>query len=178
MREGYNNTLCNENHDAESRSAISELNVSDKGKAFIKEWEGFGATAYNDSEGYCSIGYGHLIARARCEDISLPEEFKNGITNSKTDELFESRLSNYIRGLKRTLSADLYQYEFDALISLLFNMGLMSNAPQLTLKLNQKNYEGAAYEFLDITNGGPPGLVTRRQKEYDLFLTGVYDFSR
>ncbi|EKK5414541.1 lysozyme [Enterobacter cloacae] len=54
----------------------------------------------------------------------------------------------------------------------------MSKAPQLTLKLNQKNYEGAAYEFLDITNGGAPGLVTRRQKEYDLFLTAVYDFSR
>lgn len=57
-------------------------------------------------------------------------------------------------------------------------MGLMSKAPQLTLKLNQKNYEGAAYEFLDITNGGAPGLVTRRQKEYDLFLTAVYDCSR
>lgn len=178
LREGYNNTFCNENHNAESRSAIIELTVSDKGKAFIKKWESFRSTAYNDSEGFCSIGYGHLIARARCEDISLPEEFRNGITNSKADELFEFRLSDYVRELKRTVSTDLYQYEFDALISLLFNMGRMSKAPQLTLKLNQANYEGAANEFLDITNGGVSGLVTRRQKEYDLFLTGVYDFSR
>nr|WP_276534326.1 lysozyme [Enterobacter hormaechei] len=148
------------------------------GKAFIKEWESFRSTAYNDSEGFCSIGYGHLIARARCEDISIPEEFRNGITNSKADELFESRLSNYIKELKASVSTDLYQYEFDALISLLFNMGRMSKAPQLTLKLNQANYEGAANEFLDITNGGVSGLVTRRQKERDLFLTGAYDFSR
>ncbi|MBW7730441.1 glycoside hydrolase family protein [Enterobacter hormaechei] len=178
LREGYNNTFCNENNDTESRSAISELTVSDMGKAFIKEWESFRSTAYNDSEGFCSIGYGHLIARARCEDISLPEEFRNGITNSKADELFESRLSNYIKELKASVSTDLYQYEFDALISLLFNMGRMSKAPQLTLKLNQANYEGAANEFLDITNGGVSGLVTRRQKERDLFLTGAYDFSR
>ncbi|ELD3314784.1 glycoside hydrolase family protein [Enterobacter hormaechei] len=178
LREGYNNTFCNENNDTESRSAISELTVSDMGKAFIKEWESFRSTAYNDSEGFCSIGYGHLIARARCEDISLPEEFRNGITNSKADELFESRLSNYIKELKASVSTDLYQYEFDALISLLFNMGRMSKAPQLTLKLNQANYEGAANEFLDITNGGVSGLVTRRQKERNLFLTGAYDFSR
>ncbi len=76
------------------------------------------------------------------------------------------------------MNADLYQYEFDALISLLFNMGRMSKAAQLTFKLNQGNYEGAANEFLDITNSGVSGLVTRRQKEHGLFLTGVYDFSR
>jgi len=178
LREGYNNTFCNENKDAESRSAISILNVSDKGKKFIKEWEGFRSTAYNDSEGFCSIGYGHLIERAKCENILLPEEFKNGITKSKADELFESRLSDYVRELKGAVNADLYQYEFDALISLLFNMGRMSKAPKLISKLNRGNYEGAANEFLDITNGGVSGLVTRRQKEHSLFLTGVYDFSR
>ncbi|WP_182035655.1 glycoside hydrolase family protein [Enterobacter bugandensis] len=178
LREGYNNTFSDKNPDSENRSAINDLNVSNKGKAFIKEWESFRSRAYNDSEGFCSIGYGHLIARAKCEDISLPEEFKNGITKSKGDELFDSRLLYYVKELKRTVRVDLYQYEFDALISLLFNMGSMSKAPQLSLKLNQENYEGTANEFLDITNGGVPGLITRRQKEHGLFLTGVYDSSR
>lgn len=56
------------------------------------------------------------------------------------------------------------------MISLLFNMGLMSKAPQLTLKLNQKNYEGAAYEFLDITNGGAPGLLLGVKRNMIYFL--------
>ncbi len=178
LREGYNNTFCNENQDAENRSAISELNVSDKGKPFIKEWENFRSTAYNDSEGVCSIGYGHLFERTKCENILLPEEFKNGITNSKADELSESRLSDYVRELKGAVNTDVYQCEFDALVSLLFNMGRMIKAPQLTFKLDQGNYEGAANQFLNITNGGVSGLVTRRQKEHCLFLTAVYDFSR
>lgn len=75
------------------------------------------------------------------------------------------------------MSSDLHQYEFDALISLLFNMGSMKKAPLLTSKLNQADYAGAVDEFSDITNGGVSGLVNRRQKERSLFLNGVYESS-
>lgn len=112
------------------------------------------STAYNDSEGFCTIGYGHLIARAKCENIDLPDEFINGITVTEADNLFESRIPIFVSELKNSVSSDLYQYEFDALVSLLFNMGSMSKAPLLTSKLNRKDYAGAADEFLDITNGG------------------------
>lgn len=177
LREGYRNTFDEGQSQSDDRIPISELNVSDKGKLFIKGWESFSSTAYNDSEGYCTIGYGHLIARAKCENIELPDEFKNGITVAEADDLFESRIPAFVSELKNSVSSDLYQYEFDALISLLFNMGSMSKAPLLTAKLNQKDYTGAADEFSDITNGGVSGLVKRRQKERSLFLQGVYDSS-
>ncbi|MGE6428876.1 glycoside hydrolase family protein, partial [Serratia sp. NPDC078593] len=177
LSEGYRNTFDEGYSQSDARMPISELNVSDKGKAFIKGWESFSSTAYNDSEGFCTIGYGHLIARAKCENIDLPDELKNGITVAEADDLFESRIPVFVSELKGSVSSDLYQYEFDALISLLFNMGSMRKAPLLTDKLNKKDYAGAADEFSDITNGGVSGLVKRRQKERSLFLQGVYDSS-
>ena len=177
LQEGYRNTFSDGMSDEGARIPINDLSVSNEGKLFIKGWESFRSKAYNDSEGFCTIGYGHLIAQASCENIVLSEEFANGITISKADELFESRLSVFVSELKKSVSVNLYQHEFDALISLLFNMGLMSKAPQLTAKLNNADYTGAATEFLDITNGGNAGLVTRRKKENNLFSKGVYDSS-
>ncbi len=182
LQEGYKNTFENGAKTAEndSRIDVNLLNVSDKGKAFIKEWEGFYADAYNDSEGYCTIGYGHLIEKKKCEDITLPEEFKNGITKQKANELFESRITNYVAGLKNSVTVKLHQYEFDALVSLLFNIGasgLDKKAPSLKKKLNNSDYKGAATEFLDITNGGTSGLVKRRKSENNLFLNNIYDAS-
>lgn len=72
----------------------------------------------------------------------------------------------------------LYQHEFDALVSLFFNVGNMGKLPKLKSKLNQDYYKGAADEFLDLTNGGSPGLIGRRKKEWDLFLSNIYDSSR
>nr|WP_249417541.1 glycoside hydrolase family protein [Citrobacter freundii] len=177
LTEGYHNTFDEEQTDVGERVSIEYLTVSNEGKTFIKEWEGCQLTAYNDSEGFCTIGYGHLIARTKCENITLPEEFEGEITKNKADELFDERVVSYVSELKRTVSVALYQYEFDALISLLFNMGSMSKAPMLNAKLNKRDYFGASNEFLDITNGGVAGLVKRRRQEQNIFLNNDYDSS-
>ncbi|MFP8576669.1 glycoside hydrolase family protein [Klebsiella pasteurii] len=176
LREGYENTFS-ENVKNGNRIDINQLQVSDEGKAFIKGWESFKSKPYNDSEGYCTIGYGHLIARRKCEDIVLSDEFKDGITCARADELFEERLPTYVNELKSSVTVNLYQSEFDALVSLLFNLGSLRKAPLLKSKLNSGDYAGAADEFLDITNDGTTGLVTRRRKEWDLFNNNVYDSS-
>ncbi|WP_373963161.1 glycoside hydrolase family protein [Kosakonia sacchari] len=177
LMEGYKNTFEEVHAENGQRISIKNLTLSNEGKAFIKGWESFELKAYNDSEGFCTIGYGHLIAREKCEDIILPGEFKNGITISRADELFDVRVSGYVAELKNTIDVDLFQHEFDALVSLLFNMGSMRKAPLLNSKLNQADYEGASAEFLDITNGGLSGLVTRRRSEQNLFLHNIYDSS-
>ncbi|SUC46777.1 Phage-related lysozyme (muraminidase) [Providencia stuartii] len=175
LQEGYNNTF--ETINSIKRININILTLSESGKEFIKAWEGFEQFAYNDSKGYCTIGYGHLIEMKKCEDIILDDEFSNGITQEKANELFEERLPLYIAGVKNSITVDLYQYEFDALVSLLFNIGasgLDSKAPKLKEKINNEDYDGAAIELLDITNGGILGLVKRRESENKLFLNNVY----
>ena len=56
------------------------LRTSEAGIAFIKDKEGFAATAYEDSLGW-AIGYG-----TRCE----PGEYPNGITEAEADALLTS----------------------------------------------------------------------------------------
>lgn len=64
-----------------------------------------------------------MIDRKRCTTITLPEEFKNGITVAKATELFNGRLADFESAVKRDITVNLYQYEYDALVSLLFNTG-------------------------------------------------------
>lgn len=156
------------------RVDVNTLSLSEKGKQFIKDWEKFEPLPYNDSEDYCTVGYGHLIARDKCENITIPDEFKTAITEARASELFNSRLSGFETNVKSNVTVKLYQYEYDALVSLTFNSGSLKY-PNLKRKLNSEDYDGAAAEFLDITNGGTAGLVTRRKAENNMFLNNVYD---
>jgi GH24 family phage-related lysozyme (muramidase) len=66
----------------------------------------------------------------------------------------------------------LYQYEFDALVSLAFNVGHISKvAPNLCKKINACDYLGAPSEFLDMEN------QKRRRSEYNTFCNCAYDAS-
>ena len=172
-----------EKKDINGRVDPKTLKVSNKGKQFIKDWEKFEPKAYNDSEGYCTIGYGHLIKRKKCENIIIPDEFKDGITEKRAAELFELRLPKFEEAIKRDIIVPLYQHEYDALVSLVFNTGpeflntggKNNGETQIKKKINNKEYEAGADEMSDVTNGGTSGLVKRRKAEINIFKNNVYD---
>ena len=159
------------------------LKLSEKGKQFIKDWEKFEAKPYNDSKGYCTIGYGHLIKKEKCENIVIPNEFKNGITKERANELFELRLKKIESSVKRDITAPLYQYEYDALVSLVFNTGenflntggKNDGETKIKKNINNKDYDAGANEMKDVTNNGTPGLVKRRNAEIKMFKNNIYD---
>lgn len=79
----------------------------------------------------------------------------------------------------RSTEADLNRYilrpvtdnQYSALVSLAYNVGAPRLASYKLMKyLNAGNIPAAAREFDDITNGGNPRLVLRRQLEKGLFL--------
>jgi GH24 family phage-related lysozyme (muramidase) len=149
------------------------LKASDKLIDFIIDWEKYRKDPYNDSKDYCTIGYGHLIKKKKCEDIVIPDEFKNGIDKKKAKELFTKDLKEFEKAVQRDVTVNLYQREFDALVDLLFNCGayfLSTNkAPKLYKNLLEEKYEEAAKEFLDIEN------KKRRKQNYEIFINGNYD---
>lgn len=168
------------------------LSTSEKGKEFIKSWENIHSKPYDDSEGYATIGIGYLIAkksylnltRAEVERTDLTwDEFKNGLSAQRITELFLKRLGQTERAVQRDIRVNLYQYEFDALVSLLFNTGPEflnvggANKGETKIKknINNKMYEEGADEFGDVTNGGTKGLVRRRNAEIKMFKTNVYE---
>ena len=149
------------------------LKASDEIVEFIKDWEKYRKMPYNDSKGYCTVGYGHLIKKKKCEDIVIPTEFKDGVSETKATELFKEDLKEFEMAVQRDVTVKLYQREFDALIDLLFNCGQYflssGKAPKLYKNLLDEKYEDAAKEFLDIENR------TRRKQNYEIFINGNYD---
>lgn len=80
-------------------------------------------------------------------------------------------------GVKKCANVPLYQYEFDAYVSLSYNIGLGSFCSSTLVKsLKEHNYEGACKEILrwDKFKGAPlKGLTNRRQREYALCMNHV-----
>jgi len=188
----------NNNEDSpegDDRLTVSTLSTSEKGIEFIKGWEDFESKPYNDGDkdaatcekrGFCTIGYGHLIARTCCEDITIPDEFKNGIDKAKALAILKKDLKRFEKAVRRDITVNLYQHEFDALVSLLFNNGANflnvggANKGDTKIKknINNKKYEDGAEEFRDVTKSNGKvmnGLVKRRKAEINMFKNDVYD---
>ena len=82
--------------------------------------------------------------------------------------------NKFQNAVKRCAPVPLHQYEFDAYVSLTYNIGEGAFCRStLVKKLNAQDYEGACAEILrwDRFKGKPlPGLTKRRQEEYQKCL--------
>ncbi|MFV0531720.1 MAG: glycoside hydrolase family protein, partial [Flavobacteriales bacterium] len=184
LQEGYRNTF-GENQETGNRVNPNTLSFSQNGLDFLKGYETEikrnGKHVYfNDGYGYCTIGYGHLIAGKRsCESITMPDNFKNGLTDEEANTLLFKDVQRISNLVKSKVTVDLYQYEFDALVSLAFNVeAAVGSGSTLLRKLNSKDYKGAANEFKNWRMAGgvvSPGLVKRRAQETEIFKNNIYD---
>ncbi len=180
---GNNSEKAPVDNESSKRVDPKTLKTSQKGIDFIKDFEGFRSMPYNDSEGYCTIGYGHLIEKKKCENITLPDKFKKGITKEQAVELFNLRLPEFEKAVQRDIKVPLFQHEFDALMSLVFNTGGNflnvggANRGETKIKkhINNKDYEAGADEMADVTNNNTSGLVKRRKAEINMFKNNIYD---
>lgn len=138
-------------------------------KEAIKEHEGLRLVAYLDSVGVWTIGYGD----------TGPDVVKGlTITKEQAEERLRKRLVEFEGYVNRYVKVKLTQNQFDALVSLVYNIGPTNfNSSTLLLKLNAGDYVGAADQFLVWNKGRVngklvviKGLVNRRRKERELFL--------
>lgn len=140
------------------------MKVSIDGINLIKKYEGCRLTAYKCPAGVWTIGYGHT------------KNVKSGmkITQNKANELLEDDLKRIGNTIIQLVNVSLHQNQFDALVSFTFNCGSGAlKRSTLLKKLNNKDYDGAANEFIkwNKSNGKVlNGLVKRREEEKSLFL--------
>jgi len=185
LQEGYMNTFNENTQNTGNRVNPSLLNFSQNGLNFLKGYETEikrnGKHVYfNDGYGYCTIGYGHLIAgKNSCESITIPSKFKDGLTDVEADTLLFGDVQRISNLVKSKVSVNLYQHEFDALVSLAFNVeASVGSESTLLRKLNASDYEGAANEFKNWRVAGgvvSAGLVKRRAQETEIFKNNIYD---
>ena len=150
--------------------ATDEMHISPSGIDLICNFEGKRLTAYDDGVGVWTIGFGTTV-------------YPNGIKVKKGDTCTEAQAKAYMaHDLKKFASAvnnavtvPLNQNQFDALVSLAYNIGTGAfSKSTLVKKLNANDYRSAADQFDVWVNAGDKrmqGLVNRRAKEKALFLS-------
>ncbi|HHR0802518.1 TPA: lysozyme [Enterobacter roggenkampii] len=146
------------------------MQTSEKGIALIKEFEGCKLTAYQDSVGVWTIGYGWT------QPVDgKPIRAGMTIKQETAERLLKTGLVSYESDVSRLVKVDLTQGQFDALVSFTYNLGARSlSTSTLLRKLNASDYAGAADEFLRWNKAGGKvlnGLARRREAERALFLS-------
>lgn len=149
---------------------IAVRKVSTSGIDLICEFEGLRLKAYDDGVGVWTIGYGTTI-------------YPNGIKVKNGDvctlEQAKSYMAHDLKKFEQTVNdavlVALNQNQFDALVSLTYNIGQSAfKSSTLLKKLNTKDYVRAANQFDVWVNAGGKrmqGLVNRRKREKEVFLS-------
>lgn len=146
------------------------MQTSEKGIAVIKQFEGCKLTAYQDSVGVWTIGYGWT------QPVDgKPIRAGMTIKQETAERLLKTGLVSYESDVSRLVKVSLTQGQFDALVSFTYNLGARSlSTSTLLRKLNAGDYAGAADEFLRWNKAGGKvlnGLARRREAERALFLS-------
>lgn len=146
------------------------MQTSEKGIALIKQFEGCKLTAYRDSVGVWTIGYGWT------QPVDgKPIRAGMTIKQETAERLLKTGLVSYESDVSRLVKVGLNQGQFDALVSFTYNLGARSlSTSTLLRKLNAGDYAGAADEFLRWNKAGGKvlnGLTRRREAERALFLS-------
>lgn len=146
------------------------MRISDKGISLIKQFEGLRLTAYQDSVGVWTIGYGWtqpVDGKPIRPGMTIKEE--------TAERLLRTGLVGYESDVSKVVKVKLTQGQFDALVSFAYNLGTRAlSTSTLLQKLNAGDNAGAADEFPRWNKAGGkvlPGLTRRREAERALFLS-------
>ena len=142
------------------------MKTSDKGiKFIINEEGGIRLKAYRCQAGVWTIGVGHTG-----KDVKEGME----ITKEKAIELLKSDLRRFENTVNKSIKVTLKQHEFDALVSLAFNIGTNAfSKSTLVKKINAgANIKEIEIEWKKWRKGGGkvlPVLVRRREREVKMY---------
>ena len=145
------------------------MKISERGKEFIKRFEGLRLQAYKCAGGKLTIGYGHTYGVSEGQQI----------TRQQADTFLDEDLSIVEAAVNEYVTSTLEQNQFDALVSFTFNVGsgnlrrstllrIVNNAPNAFLAIR--------HEFMKWCYAGDVklnGLILRRSAEAELY-EGIY----
>jgi lysozyme len=138
----------------------------------IRDFEGWSPKPYNDAAGYCTIGFGHLIALKSCDKADIGP-YGGGISEQRGLEILEADTAYARLVVRKYVSVPLSADEFGALSSFVFNVG-EGNFKNSHLRMLVQSGQSrlAIREFgrwVSAGNKVQQGLVARRKCEASLF---------
>lgn len=131
----------------------------------ITQYEGFRSEAYLDIVGIPTIGYGST------EDVKLGDRIDEKGARSR---LIKEVMDTYGQAVINCVKVPLHQSEYDAYVSLTYNIGPNAFCKStLVKKLNAGDYVGACKEIKRWNRAGGKivkGLTNRREGEYNMCI--------
>lgn len=142
------------------------MRTSEAGINFITAEEGERLTVYKDIAGKDTVGVGHLV---------LPgENFSGGISAAQSRAILRNDLVKAESLVNNRITVPLTQPQFDALVSLAFNVPVAITAGTLDDLINSNADESAIrakWEEYHYANGiASSSLLARRRREADMFF--------
>ena len=155
------------------------MSLGSEGLKLIQDFETFQSELYDtDGGGHCTIGWGHLVHKGKCDGRENEKIFLGGISRETGDDLLKKDTKLAEDAVNKQVGAfgsTLTQNQFDALVSFTYNVGTGNLArllqgctgPDSKLDLaripdRMKLYDRSSGRIL-------AGLTRRRQREADLF---------
>lgn len=140
------------------------MQLSNSGLQKIVQREGVILHTYKDSVGVLTIGTGHTSAAGAPKVVPGMV-----ITKTENDTILRRDLAPIVKQVNSTVKVPITQNQFDALVSIIFNVGPKFLTSTCMKRLNQKDYKGAA-EAIMLWNK-PPEIIGRRRTEMVQFQT-------
>lgn len=162
-----------------TRNPAALLSVSDDFKQALIEEEGVRYTVYRDVAGYPTVGVGHLVEPQ--DGLRVGDR----VSDRQVMQFLEADLAEAEEGVRELVGdLPLYQHEFDALVDLVYNVGIgnvsPSESPRLNAAIDAGDYDAIAAE-LDYTHAGGKvarGLQFRSERRAQIFMDAMYEDPR
>lgn len=142
------------------RIKVASLALSATALVGIASWEGFVGQSYQDIVGVWTIGFGTTEGVKKGQTIDPVKALQRKIND----------VQKFEGALKQCVNVPLHQYEYDAYLSLAYNIGPGAFCGStLVRRLNQGDYDAACKEILRWNRAGGKvvqGLANRREAEY------------
>tara|TARA_R110000823_G_scaffold106329_1_gene224854 strand:- start:1449 stop:1892 length:444 start_codon:yes stop_codon:yes gene_type:complete len=139
------------------------MHISAEGMALIKKFEGCELDSYRCSADVSTIGYGHTKGVSDGDSC----------TQEEADQMLTEDLEEFEGYVKKLVTVDLKQNEFDALVAWTFNLGptnLKSSTMLQVLNDGKKSEVPAQIKRWNKAGGNIlNGLIRRREAEALLF---------
>ena len=150
---------------------MSNMKLSPKGYCEIALYEGWCPRVYFDTVGVKTFGFGNTVSDIpylNTWDMALEHSLEEGIN------IFKLALIKYVSAVNKSLKIDILQHQFDAIISVTYNIGISGEEHSTFIKfINEAKNNKDIKDAIMMWNK-PSEIIGRREKECNLYLTGEY----
>lgn len=141
------------------------MQISTQGLTLLAEREGSRNEAYEDTKGIVTIGVGHVSPSVKLGDVWTDEQVRDALAADL--KWCEDAINSHVK-------VPLVGYQFDALVSFVFNVGAAAFAGSHLLKLINQDAMAEAATAFDAWHI-PPEIIPRRTGEREQFKGASFD---